>query len=695
MPSPAAVRMSIMAMVWLGLWPASVIATEIQSSQDSPQIAVTDPSFTESSGLNELLSDASLFPPAQPTDPLGNSTLPPSQISVPELPPSLQPNAAVTDPTPTDPSAFGQAIAVRISGADMDLQNLAQSLIQTQVGGSVSETQLQQDVDALLASGFFANAGVMTRDQANGVEVDFVVEPIRVRSLQVTGAAVLDLDRVAQIFQSQINRPISPLALQGAIAELNQWYADNGYALAQVVDVVPNADGVVTLMVVEGIVGNVNLQFLDDDTGTPFDAEGEPVEGRTQESLLREEIQLSSGQVFQQEIVQADLERLANLGLFEDLSVVLQPRENQPGVVDVTYNLVEQLSRQVNAGLGYSTDVGIFGTVTYEDSNVAGIGDQLRASVRVAREEFLQFSTSYTHPYRDSRPDELGWRVQAFRRRILSPTFTDEVDLPDGSTARESRFGGGVAVMRPIGEWDAELGLNYTRIGIRDSDGDLTAVDEQGNSLTFDDSGEDDLVTLAFRATRDRRENPDNPNSGEILRLSTEQSLPIGNGNILMNRLQANYATYLPVDLLGSGVVDNPEVVAFNLQGGTMLGDAPPYEAFNLGGTSSVRGYERSGIGSGRSYILASTEYRFPIVPIIESPILSSLGGVLFADFATDLGTATDLLGDPADVRDKPGDGFGLGFGLRLGTPLGLVRGDLGFNDQGETRLHFGFGQQF
>jgi outer membrane protein insertion porin family len=80
-------------------------------------------------------------------------------------------------------------------------------------------------------------------------------------------------------------------------------------------------------------------------------------------------------------------------------------------------------------------------------------------------------------------------------------------------------------------------------------------------------------------------------------------------------------------------------------------------------------------------------EYRFPIA--------EPVGGVLFADFASDLGSGDTVLGSPAVVRDKPGTGFGYGFGLRVLSPLGLIRGDLGISDRGDIRFELTTGQRF
>jgi len=153
----------------------------------------------------------------------------------------------------------------------------------------------------------------------------------------------------------------------------------------------------------------------------------------------------------------------------------------------------------------------------------------------------------------------------------------------------------------------------------------------------------------------------------------------------LMTRLRASYSHYIPADL--TNFKEGPEAFAFNVQAGTVLGDLPPYEAFSLGGTDSVRGYDAGELGSGRSFIQATAEYRFPVFSIV--------GGALFVDFGSDLGTAGDVPGSPADVREKPGTGFGYGLGVRVQSPLGQIRVDYGFNDDGDGRIHFGIGERF
>ncbi|CAH2075761.1 unnamed protein product [Thlaspi arvense] len=48
-----------------------------------------------------------------------------------------------------------------------------------------------------------------------------------------------------------------------------------------------------------------------------------------------------------------------------------------------------------------------------------------------------------------------------------------------------------------------------------------------------------------------------------------------------------------------------------------------PYEAFAIGGTNSVRGYEEGAVGSGRSYAVGSGEMAFPLLESCIAEIMS------------------------------------------------------------------------
>jgi outer membrane protein insertion porin family len=494
---------------------------------------------------------------------------------------------------------------------------------------------------------------------------------------------------VNPIFASQIGQAISPTALTQAVRQVNQWYANNGYKLARVLSVEPSDQGVLTIEVAEGYVKDVQIQFINAE-GKTVDANGNPIKVRTQPGFVRDQIKLKPGQVFQESVVADDIRRLYGLGIFERVNVSFEGDARQTTVV---YSLVEGKARGFNFGGGYNDDVGIYGTISYNDRNFGGLGQQLGGTVQVSGQDVL-FEGNFRSPYRASTPEVPGYGAFIFRRRGLSRVFDEDIRLSNDDKVRERQFGGGIYAEKPLGpDWMGNLGLNYTHTRMTDKDGETFKKDEDGNPLSWSGKGYDDLTTISFSATRDRRDNPTNPSTGSILSFSTAQSIPIGTGNILNNTLQANYAQFFPVNLLTTPQsrlergTQQPEVLAFNVQGGTVLGDLPPYNAFILGGADSVRGYDPGDVATSRSYFLLSAEYRFPIYKFI--------GGALFADFGSDLGSSDSVLGEPGVKRDKPGTGAGFGAGVRVNSPLGILRLDLGVNVEGDTKLQFGFGQKF
>ncbi|MFN6528890.1 outer membrane protein assembly factor [Nostoc sp. ChiSLP03a] len=596
---------------------------------------------------------------------------------------TLLPTPSFSPSSPKTPATEGDLVVratdVQVVGANQELQQIIGQVIKTQVGGETSQSQLQKDVTAILNTGLFSSVSVNSFSTQAGLNVVYQVQPVIVRSLQLSGAKVLTYQVAQQRLQSQIGTTISPSGLQQAVAQINKWYADNGYNLARVLSIKPSSQGILTVNVAEGLVSDIKFRFVNDE-GKTVDSKGNPIGGRTKADFLQQQLKLKPGQIFQENVVKQDIQQLYRTGLFENVNVAL---EGDATKLDLVYQLKETGARGVNLGGSYNADQGLVGTISYQDQNVGGVNDTLGVNVGVSSRD-LQFNTKFISPYRITNPDRLGYTVNGFRSQELSETFDDKIKLANGDKVREGQIGGGVSLQRPIDDWNTSLGLNYTRTSIRDRQGNITPTDAQGNPLSASGTGIDDLTTVSFTATKDKRDNPLNPTQGSVLSLSTEQSIPIGEGNISLNRLKANYSQYLPVQLFNS---KQPQVFAVNLQAGTVLGNLPPYESFNLGGSNSVRGYDSGEVGSGRSYVLASAEYRFPVLPIV--------GGVLFADFASDLGSGDTVLGDPAGVRDKPGYGFGYGAGVRLNSPLGLIRADYGINDQGESKVHLGIGQRF
>ena len=573
---------------------------------------------------------------------------------------------------------------------DRTLEDRVFGAITTEAGRTTTRSQLQQDINNIFATGIFANVRALPEDTPLGVRITFVVQPNPVLTrVDVVGNEKLPDTVVDEIFSEQYGEIIDLIAFQDQIVALNTWYQDNGYVLAQVIASPEiSADGVVTLVVAEGVIEAIEVRYLNEE-GLFEDEEGNPVRGRTREFIITRELETQPGEVFQQDQIQSDLQRVFGLGLFDDINVSLALGTENPRHVTMVINVVERNTGSVAAGLGFNFTGDIFGTLSYRQENFGGNNQKFSAETQLSTRDLL-FDISFTDPWIGGDPHRTSYTVNGFARRSVPLVFDNgptEINLANGDRVRLFSFGGGLSFRRPLGGgWTGSVGTTFQRIRATDADGNTNTVDAVGNPLTASATGVDDLWTFQVGVVRDLRDNALSPTSGSVLRLSTEQSVPLGSGSIFFNRVQASYSYYVPVSFISFG--EGAQVLAFNLQGGTILGEFPPYEAFSLGGTNSVRGFEEGSVGSGSNYIQATVEYRFPI--------FSFVGGALFIDAATDLGSQNQVSGDPGGDRGKPGSGIGYGGGLRIQTPLGPIRIDYGFPDNGDGgRLHFGIGERF
>ena len=623
---------------------------------------------------------------------------PPQPESIPNPgdspPPENNEDSGESEEQSQDPRVLVAEVVVK--GANEELKDIVYATIGTEPGRTTTRTQLQEDVNAVYATGFFQNVEVTPSDTSLGVRITFSVEsnPVLNDVAVVTvpkrePSKVLPPEKINEFFGENYGQILNLRDLQAGIIKVNEWYSENGYELAQVVGAPQvSPEGEVTLVIAEGIIEDIKVRYFDEDD--------EPIDGKTKEYIVKREVELEAGDIFKRDTARRDLQRVFGLGIFEDARFSFSPGTD-PSKVVVNIDVVEGSSGSISAGAGYSSAGGLFGTVSYQQKNFGGNNQTLGTDISLGGDRLL-FDVNFTDPWIGGSESRTSYTVNAFRRRSISLVYNgdEDIDTENGlDSPRIIRTGGGVTFGRPIPsdpfkprDWSLSTGLQYQRVQVTNSDGEVSPVSAQRDGsklLAFSDDGTDDLFTLRFGANRNRTDNPLQPTRGSVLRLGTEQTIPIGSGNILFNRLRANYSRYFPINVVRFN--DGPETLAFNVQAGTILGDLPPYEAFAIGGSNLVRGYGDGEAGNGRSYFLATAEYRFPIFKIV--------GGALFFDYGTTLGSDDAVPGQPSIVRDLPGYGYGYGIGIRVQSPLGPIRVDYAIPNEGDSQIQFGIGEKF
>ena len=454
----------------------------------------------------------------------------------------------------------------------------------------------------------------------------------------------------------------------------------------------------------EVVIRDIQVTFIDQ--------AGRTTKGNLKDEIILRELDFKSGDIYNPKLADQSKTKIKNIVGVKTANLELEPTSsNKQANLTVTVEENPQFFLVFGSAIQPPTALqGVLRSVT-----VSPISNQPdRFTLRGAagfrnfggKNQQVLFGTeggddtfSFDLDYRYFTRSDSGFGVNFFNNRIIESEFDNgetEVNLPDGTEPFVHRIGGGVELFRPIvGDFQGSLGVSYQLVSIRDGvfADELFNEDEQGNQLTFSDDGIDELLTINLATSLDRRNNTSDPTEGYRFLFQSDQAIPVGDASIFFNRLSANYTHFIPFPLFGFREGD--KTLVLNVQGGTIIGDVPGYEAFSLGGSRSVRGFETGDLGTGRSFIQATAEYRFPLFQLNAFRDEWDIDGTLFVDFASDLGSGDTISGEPGEVRDKPGTGVGFGGGVRTFTPLGLVALELGISDRGDFEFSFNFGDRF
>lgn len=578
-----------------------------------------------------------------------------------------------------------------------ELESKIRQVLTVKTGQPTTRAQLEQNLNAIRALGGFSSVEIVPEDTAKGVKLSFLVTPygvlnqVQIKTLPADSSTVLKQADIDGVFQSQYGKQLNAVELQAAIKQLNQLYQKLGYNLAQVVNVEElDADGKLNLVIAEGTIEDVQVRFMTK-AGALVDDKQKPITGLTRPFVITREAELKPGKVFNRATAEKDLRRIYGLGIFDDVRISFAPGTD-PAKVILQLNVIERKTGNILAGGGISSTNGLFASLGYTQNNIGGNAQKFGSDIQIGTLGTL-YNINFNDPWIATDANRTSYNVNLFSQRSTSTIFGGG-KIPQyvpGTTDTPiiSRQGAGITFARPLNGdpysdtgWRASLGVQYQRVTINDSVTPSLIVpkDTAGSNLSFSGTGQDDLFLVQFGLNRDERNNLADPTQGSLFKIGLDQAVPIGLGNITFTRARTSYTQYVPVKLLSASPTS--QALLFNLQGGTIVGDLPPYEAFSLGGNTSVRGFNDGDVGSGRSFIQATAEYRFPLFSIV--------GGEFFVDYGSSLGTNTQAAID----RGKPGSGLGYGLGVRVSTPIGPIRVDFGLNNQGGSAVNFGIGER-
>lgn len=542
--------------------------------------------------------------------------------------------------------------------------------LKTKPGMQFTEAGLSEDLSAIYDLGWFYDLRPEFKTVPEGVQVIYhVMENPVYQKTDVEGNTVLNKQRVASFFDLEQGKIANLKDINKCVQKLEEEYRSNGYILARVTDVHMEKDGTLKVDVNEGIV------------------EGFKVKGnvKTKDYVVTREMKLKKGEPFNAKAARRSMQRVYNLGYFEDVNIKLNPGR-EPNGVEVEISVVEMNTGTFGIGAGYSNADGFVGMVSIGDKNFRGIGDKINLRWEFGGEDNKNYDFSYTRPWLDDK--ETSATINLYD---ITNEYADyNIDGDEIARYDKKRRGQEITFSRRTHN---EFVSNYITIKNRDDiyKGPADGYEDDDNQYyekEFEQSPhfkkewmpqtpeerrkENFGVTrsITFGRVYDSRDNIYDPHEGKRIGYSVEWAGGMG-GDFDFTKWTADWRYYFRAG--------GESVWALNLGAGYASGDMPLSQRFTMGGSDTLRGYEDDQF-RGNSMLKATLEYRFPIVKKVQ--------GVLF----TDNGYAWDKRHEDEFDMGLLKNSYGVG--LRINSPLGPVKLDYGYGEDG-GKFHFSFGGQF
>ena len=525
-------------------------------------------------------------------------------------------------------------------------ETTAKAALSMRTGDMFTAKGLNKDRDAIYNIGYFYDLYPSFEKVPEGVVITYhVLENPVLTSIRITGNTVEKDDVLYGLITVKKGEILNSRTLQQNVQVIQDQYRKDGYILAKITDMNIDREGNLVLRVNEGIL------------------EGYKVKGntKTKERVILREMRQKPGQPFNSKQARRSMQRVYNLGFFEDVNIKLNPGVD-PNAVVVELDVKEKRTGSFGIGAGYSSEDGVVGMVSLGDTNFRGTGDAISVTYETSGddEDAHGYSISYRHPWIDQK--ETVGTVRIYNRTYEYDDYDTDGDLKE--TYMRKYSGGEITLGRPVSEYST----NYVTL-LNRKDQYVRHVDDgrygsrKGTTWERDNFGTTRSVTLEH--VTDTRDNIYNPTTGGRISLSGEVA-GLG-GDFDFQKVTIEDQRYHKVG--------HAQVLALRTQYGIGHGHISEFNQYKVGGQSSLRGYREDQF-RGNRMALATMEYRFPIV--------SKVQGALF----TDWGGAWDDGVTPKDIKGS------VGVGLALNTPLGPLRLDYGRGRDG-GRVHFTVGGSF
>ncbi len=350
----------------------------------------------------------------------------------------------------------------------------------------------------------------------------------------------------------------------------------------------------------------------------------------TRDNVLRREVLINEGDIYNQNLFEYSITRLNQLGYFnpidKDKDADYRTNEEE-GLVDVTVKVAEKGRQQISFNGGISGIGGSFFGLEYSTNNLFGRGEVLSLNLAAGNRQ-RSFQFSFTEPYIQNRPITAGFSIFAYSQKF----FGEGTFLSQNNAANQSLFGGPLGLFNaseanlftrnsmgaslfasaPLSEFYrkrpftqfSRIGLSYqiAKSSVKDPAVNTTGAADQFIPVIYRQAS---ILTSRATATfvYDTRNASIDPTGGRSLSIGL--GLAGLGGDVRTYQPTLEFTQFFPMRRKRS---ENPEVFGFRILAGTVgsfatsgkirnanslafVDGVPIYERFFLGDEFTIRGY--------------------------------------------------------------------------------------------------------
>ncbi len=551
--------------------------------------------------------------------------------------------------------------------------------------GRLVPAQLQEDKDAIrlvYQNEGFADVQVTNVEvvplSGNNVELIFSIrEGIQysVNRLRLDGVNVTTEDELKGRLKMVDGSLYTPDGLSADLKALQEFYGSQGYIDSLIVpEISPSGTGLVnvTYRIDEGAQSYLNLVNIQGNT-------------RTKDRVIRRELAVLPGDVYDTTLVDVSRQRLENLNYFSQVQAI--PTDTMvPGRKDLNVIVEEKRTGSFNFGAGFSTIDSLVGFAEMQQTNFdifgwpgfTGGGQRLRIRGQYGIER-ADAEISFTEPY------FLGYRVafgaEAFYRNatFLSPYYD------------QSNYGGALQLRYPVNDFiAANIEYKIEGVDIYDVTTSIPEIAGGGPSNLPNQQGAYFRNALSGGFSFDNRDNLFLTRKGTFVKLNMFLASITGQQDVDDYGISVEGSQHfsLPWDFI---LVSKGQMATVDTVGGS--GDVPIFDRLFLGGANNLRGFQFREVGpnnggvyyGGNTLGYGTLEMTFPVITRVR--------GAFFVDAGYVNQNSWDFNGNDYNSN--------YGFGVRLDLPIGPIRIDYGIplvSDEyngSSGQIQFNIGYQF